>query len=73
MKIMKKWDVEEFSYIGVFSFRQFVMWNDIKNRAEDLKKNKVVASLISGKREWEAQDVFLSSKQLENNIGKWYY
>ena len=44
----KKWDVEEFLYIGVFSFRQFVMWNDIKNRAEDLKKNKVVASLIKG-------------------------
>jgi len=64
----KKWDVEEFSYIGVFSFSQFVMWNDIKNRAEDLKKNKVVASLISGKREWEAQEVFLSSKQLDRNV-----
>ncbi len=52
----KRWDVEELSFIGLFSFARFIMWNDIRNRSEDLKKNKVVASLISGKMEWQSDD-----------------
>ena len=36
----------------MFSFSHFIMWNDIRNRGEDLKKNKIVASLMSGKLEW---------------------
>ena len=48
----KRWDVEENAFIGLFSFARFIMWNDIRNRSEDLKQNKVVASLMSGKLEW---------------------
>ncbi len=47
-----RWDVKEFAYIGQFSFSRFIMWNDIHNRSDDLIKNKVVASLVSGKKEW---------------------
>ena len=35
--------------IGIFSFNRFVMWNDIHSRSEDLEKNKIVKSLMSGK------------------------
>ena len=49
-----RWDVEEQAILGTFSFSKFILWNDIHNNAEKLKKNKVVASLISGKLEWEA-------------------
>ena len=45
----KRWDVVEYAFLGQFSFSRFIMWNDIRNRSEELRQNKVVASLISGK------------------------
>ncbi|MBM7573021.1 DUF3320 domain-containing protein [Aquibacillus albus] len=45
---MKNWDVQEHASIGVFSFSKFVMWNDLVHHTEELKKNKVVKSLIDG-------------------------
>lgn len=45
---MKNWDVHETASIGVFSFSKFIMWNDLVNHSDDLKKNKVVKSLMEG-------------------------
>ena len=42
----------------MFSFSQFIMWNDIRNRSEELRQNHVVASLISGKLAGGAADVY---------------
>ena len=56
----KKWDVEEQTFLGIFSFSKFIMWNDIHQNTEQLSKNKIVSSLISGKIEWDIR---------ENNIG----
>lgn len=52
--IMNKtgWDVEEQAIIGNFSFSKFIMWNDIHGNADRLCKNRIIASLISGKKEW---------------------
>ena len=44
----------EAAYLGDFSFTQFVMWNDIRNRVDDLARNKLVRSLIDGKLSWPA-------------------
>lgn len=68
--IMKenRWDVLETACLGIFSFSQFVMWNDIKNRNEDLKKNKIVASLISGKKEWEGCTLIGEQKVDESEV-----
>ncbi len=63
-----RWDVEEFSFIGLFSFSQFIMWNDIRNRADDLLKNKVVSSLISGKLEWMPHTNLLAANDLDANL-----
>lgn len=41
-----RWDVVESAFLGNFSFAQFVMWNDLRNRTEDLKCNKIVSSLV---------------------------
>jgi hypothetical protein len=49
-----RWDVEEQAILGTFSFSKFILWNDIHHNADELCKNKVVASLMSGKLEWEA-------------------
>ena len=52
-----RWDVLESAYLGTFSFSQFVMWNDIHSRADDLMRSKIVRSLIDGKLNWEAEDM----------------
>ena len=51
------WDVLESAYLGIFSFSQFVMWNDIHNRSEDLEKNKIVKSLIEGHLTWNSKSI----------------
>lgn len=50
------WDVEEQAIIGNFSFNKFIMWNDIHNNSDKLSRNKIVASLISGKAEWSSPE-----------------
>lgn len=46
------WDVVESALLGTFTFSQFVMWNDIKNRSDDLARNSIVKSLIDGRLSW---------------------
>jgi hypothetical protein len=68
--IMEKprWDVEELAFIGIFSFARFIMWNDMRNRVDDLKRNKVVKSLISGKMEWESDISFPTPEYLDDKV-----
>ena len=46
---MPGWDVLNMSFIGIFSFSQFVMWNDLQNRFDQLTENKVVKGLVEGR------------------------
>ena len=61
----KKWDVEEQSILGIFSFNKFIMWNDIHNNVDFLKKNKIVSSLINGQLEWNADDDMADATKLD--------
>lgn len=62
------WDVLETAVLGIFSFSQFVMWNDLRNRTEDLKKNKVVRSLMEGRLAWEAEPMELGASVPEDGV-----
>ncbi len=62
------WDVLETAVLGIFSFSQFVMWNDLRNRTEDLKKNKVVRSLLDGHLAWEAEPMELGGTVEEDGV-----
>ena len=62
------WDVLETASLGIFSFSQFVMWNDIRNRTDDLMRNKIVRSLIEGKLCWDAQPLEIGEKVNENDV-----
>jgi len=53
LKSQKRWDVDPIAFLGIFSFSKFVMWHDIHNNSDKLAQNKIVASLMSGKREFE--------------------
>ena len=64
----KNWDVLESAYLGIFSFSQFVMWNDIRNRSEDLAKNKIVRSLMDGKLAWDASEMEIGDRVSEDDV-----
>lgn len=63
-----RWDVLETASIGIFSFSQFVMWNDIRNRTDDLLRNKIVRSLMEGKLCWDAQPLEMGDRVSENDV-----
>ena len=63
-----RWEVLESAWLGIFSFSQFVMWNDLRNRSSDLARNKVVRSLIDGTLAWEASDMVLGDRVSEDGV-----
>lgn len=63
-----RWDVLETACIGIFSFSQFVMWNDIRNRSDDLLKNKIVKSLIDGRLSWTPEPMEIGDRVDESNV-----
>ena len=63
---LDRWDVLESAYIGIFSFSQFVMWSDLRHRADTLAQNKIVRSLIEGKLAWEAKPMIIGNEVKED-------
>ena len=64
----QRWGVLETACIGIFSFTRFVMWNDIKNRSEELEKNKIVRSLLEGRLCFEAAAMAIGERVSEENV-----
>lgn len=60
-----RWNVEEYAFIGLFSFSRFVMWNDLKSRSEEIKQNKAVSSLIEGSMTWTPQEINITSENID--------
>ncbi|MGH9349416.1 MAG: DUF4011 domain-containing protein [Vicinamibacterales bacterium] len=42
-----RWDVLDEVRIGIFSFAKFLMWRDLRERADDLMRSPVVAHLVT--------------------------
>lgn len=42
-----RWDVVDEAWIGLFSFTKFLMWRDLSQRIDALKKNPVVDHLVN--------------------------
>lgn len=68
IRVKDNWEVLESAYIGIFSFTQFVMWNDLKTRRDELRKNNVVNSLIEGYLTWECEPMETDVYQDESGI-----
>ncbi len=62
------WDVIESSLLGIFSFSQFVMWNDMRSRTEDLLQNKIVRSLVEGRLTWNAEPMEIGARVPETGV-----
>ena len=63
-----RWDVLESAYLGIFSFSQFVLWNDIHSRCDALAQNKIVRSLMDGKLAWDATDMTIGDRVPEDHV-----
>lgn len=44
-----KWSVEETAILANFSFNRFVLWNDLRTRADAIRENPAVAALLTGR------------------------
>lgn len=63
-----RWNVEEYAFIGLFSFSQFVMWNDLRSRSEELKQNKVVSGLIEGSLTQTSDDTIITPENIDTEL-----
>ena len=64
----KRWNIEEYAFIGLFSFNQFVMWNDLRSRSEELSRNKVVSSLIEGSLTYTPDDAEITAESIDSEL-----
>lgn len=53
----KDWEVIDACVLGMFSFSQFVMWNDLHNHREQIANNKIVRSLLDGELHLQYEDM----------------
>ncbi|MBQ1297606.1 MAG: DUF4011 domain-containing protein, partial [Clostridiales bacterium] len=65
---LKGWEIIESCVLGLFSFSQFVMWNDMHSHRDSIAKNKIVKSLINGGLEWEYEDMTATGKVPEEDV-----
>ncbi len=63
-----RWEVEETAFLSSFSFANFIMYNDLRTRAEELRQNKVVSSLLSGRLTWQDTEGFLPPEELDERV-----
>ncbi|HHX37272.1 MAG TPA: DUF4011 domain-containing protein, partial [Clostridiaceae bacterium] len=63
---MQGWDVIEVAFLGLFSFSQFVMWNDLNERIDILAENKVVAGLLNSR-----YDAFEDDEVQAESLDEW--
>lgn len=64
----KGWEVIGSCVLGLFSFSQFVMWNDMHSHRIDIKKNKIVKSLINGALDWESEEISQFGRLSEEDV-----
>ena len=51
IKDIRGWEVSEDVVLSMFSFAKYLMWKDLSDRTDDLRKSPVVAHLIDTPRE----------------------
>ena len=64
---VKGWEVTEEVYLGTFSFTKHLMWKDLQDRLDQLKKNPVVRHLIESPREpYQGEGEFPDCRRLDD-------
>lgn len=64
-----RWDVEESTLIGNYSFRKFLMWNDIHKNNQLLRENIIYKALLNGSYQNTASsDLLYSRNSIDERI-----
>ena len=61
------WEIYNSCVIGMFSFTNFVMWNDLRARRDTIGENKIVRSLLEGRVCWDAEPMTVPEKLDESD------
>jgi len=66
IKDIRGWEVSEDVVLSMFSFAKYLMWKDLAERTEDLRKSPVVAHLIDTPREpYQSSVPFPEARRLD--------
>lgn len=66
IKNVRGWEVSEDVVLSMFSFAKYLMWKDLVDRTEDLKKSPVVAHLLDTPREpYRSHIAFPEARRLD--------
>lgn len=64
----KGWDVEEIAVISNFSFKKFVMWNDLQLRRNEIISNSNVEALITGNYKLNRSIENIEAQRIEREV-----
>lgn len=68
VKDIRGWEVSEDVVLSMFSFAKYLMWKDLSDRTDDLRKSPVVAHLIDSPREsYSSTTPFPDNRRLDTD------
>jgi very-short-patch-repair endonuclease len=68
IKDIRGWEVSEDVVLSMFSFAKYLMWKDLSDRTDDLRKSPVVAHLIDSPREpYSSTTPFPETRRLDSD------
>ena len=68
------WEVRDEAFLSLLSYAKYLMWKDLEDRAEDVRKNRVVARLIDpdqGEAAVGAPDAFADRRDIDARHAPW--
>ena len=65
VKEQTEWEVVEDSVLGIFSFSNFVMWNDIHSHGAAVMESPIISSLVEGRLMMEDEGEPIDARQLD--------
>ncbi|MBO4596837.1 MAG: DUF4011 domain-containing protein [Bacteroidaceae bacterium] len=68
LKDKKRWDIEEETILGVFSFNKFLLWNDIHSHRQELLENDIVRSLVEQKLVFNPENIDSDLKDTDRQM-----
>jgi len=63
-----RWEVEESVVLGLFSFNKFLMWRDLKENMDRLRKNRLVAHLVDREHKTFDPNPFPRPDDLDDSV-----
>jgi len=63
-----RWEVKETAWLGLFSFNKYLMWRDIEEHSEDLRRSKTVRRLIDRDDDGRDDPPFPSAETLDDEV-----